>query len=163
MTCFAVCAAIRPKSIGGKGSTIYSPSRRSERKRRTISNAICVSSFSTRRTTSVQRARRTSPVRRSMVARMSFSWPYLARPAFCIACSIASSTSSRSIPFSRETASATNNNSGRKTEVSIFLLSNQKLHLISNIVYHHARANTLFLRLISFAPYYLLAYCQICF
>src|SRR3979490_693728 len=38
---------------------------------------------------------------------MSCSSPYLARPAFWMACSIASSTSSRSMPFSRATMSAT--------------------------------------------------------
>src|SRR5882672_5342312 len=38
---------------------------------------------------------------------MSCSRPYLARPAFWMACSIASSTSSRSMPFSRATMSAT--------------------------------------------------------
>ncbi len=80
---------------------------------------ICVSSFSTASTASVQRDRRTSPVLRSIVARMSFSWPYLARPAFWMACSIASSTSSRSIDFSRATASATRSSSGRVTAVSI--------------------------------------------
>ncbi len=64
---------------------------------RAMCQGIWVSSFSTVSTASVQRDRRTSPVLRSMVARMSFSWPYLARPAFWIACSMASRTSSRSI------------------------------------------------------------------
>src|SRR5438046_5320356 len=65
-----------------------------------------------------------SPVLRSIAARISCSWPYLERPAFWIACSIASSTSSRSIPFSRATASATCNNSRRGTTIlaSIFPL-----------------------------------------
>jgi hypothetical protein len=44
---------------------------------------------------------------------MSYSWPYFERPAFWIACSIASSTSSRSMPLSRATVSATCSNSGR--------------------------------------------------
>ena len=46
---------------------------------RAMWTGICVSSFSTTSTASVQRVSRTSPVLRSMVARMSFSWPYLAR------------------------------------------------------------------------------------
>jgi hypothetical protein len=53
-----------------------------------------------------------------MTARMSFSCPYLARPAFWMACSIASSTSSRSIIFSRATASATCSSSGRAMATS---------------------------------------------
>ena len=50
---------------------------------------------------------------RSISARMSYSWPYFERPAFWIACSIASSTSSRSMPLSRATVSATCSSSGR--------------------------------------------------
>src|SRR5579883_3047502 len=38
---------------------------------------------------------------------MSCSWPYFERPAFWMAISMASSTSSRSMPFSRATTSAT--------------------------------------------------------
>ena len=53
---------------------------------------------------------------------MSFSWPYLARPAFWMACSIASSTSSRSMFFSRATASATSSSSGRAMAVSMAVL-----------------------------------------
>src|SRR5882762_4349972 len=44
---------------------------------------------------------------------MSYSWPYFERPAFWTACSIASSTSSRSMPLSRATVSATCKSSGR--------------------------------------------------
>src|SRR5580692_7307661 len=104
MTCLAVCAAMRPKSIGGNGSTRCSPSWISGFSLRATLMGIWVSSFSITSTASSQRDSRTSPVLRSMVARMSFSWPYLARPAFCMACSIASSTSSRSMFFSRATA-----------------------------------------------------------
>ena len=89
---------------------------------RAMWTGIWVSSFSTVSTTSVQRDSRTSPVLRSIVARMSFSWPYLARPAFWMACSIASSTSSRSMFFSRATASATSSSSGRAMAVSMELI-----------------------------------------
>ena len=83
-------------------------------------SGIWVSSFSTGScsTTSVQRSSFTLPSLRSMKARMSFSCPYLARPAFWMACSIASSTSSRSIIFSRATASATCSSSGRAMATS---------------------------------------------
>src|SRR5262245_55146930 len=63
-----------------------------------------------------------SPVLRSMEARMSCSCPYLERPAFWIACSIASSTSSRSMPFSRATASATCRSSRRGTTMLASML-----------------------------------------
>ena len=119
ITCLAVCAAMRPKSIGGSGSTRYSPSLISGLNLRAMWTGIWVSSFSTVSTASVQRDRRTSPVLRSMVARMSFSCPYLARPAFWMACSMASSTSSRSMFFSRATASATSSSSGRAMAVSM--------------------------------------------
>src|ERR1700733_4379596 len=119
ITCLAVCAAMRPKSIGGSGSTRCSPSLISGLNFLAIWTGIWVSSFSTVSTASVQRERRTSPVLRSMVARMSFSCPYLARPAFWMACSMASNTSSRSMFFSRATASATRSNSGRAMAVSI--------------------------------------------
>ncbi len=119
MTCLAVCAAMRPKSIGGSGSTTNSPTDLSGNSLAASTLPIWVSSFSTVSTISVQRDRRTSPLLRSIVARMSFSWPYLARPAFWMACSIASSTSSRSMFFSRATASATSSSSGRAIAVSM--------------------------------------------
>src|SRR4051812_46432534 len=110
---------MRPKSIGGSGSTMNSPTLESGLNLRAIATGIWVSSFSTASTISVQRDRRTSPDLRSIVARMSFSCPYLARPAFWMACSMASRTSSRSMDFSRATASATRRSSGRAMAVSI--------------------------------------------
>src|SRR4051794_10573389 len=120
ITCLAVCAAMRPKSIGGSGSTMNSPAWMPGLNFWAMRSGICVASFSTGScsTTSVQRERRTSPDLRSMTARMSFSCPYLARPAFWMACSMASSTSSRSIIFSRATASATCSSSGRAMATS---------------------------------------------
>ena len=120
ITCLAVCAAMRPKSIGGSGSTMNSPAAMPGLILRAIRRGIWVSSFSTgsASTTSVHRDSRTSPLFLSMVARMSFSSPYFAFPAFPMACSMASSTSSRSIIFSRATASATSRSSGRATETS---------------------------------------------
>ncbi len=72
-----------------------------------LGEGICVASFSTGSATSRKRIRRISPFLRSISARMSYSWPYFERPAFWIACSIACSTSSRSMPLSRATVSAT--------------------------------------------------------
>ena len=46
-----------------------------------------------------------SPVLRSIAARMSCSWPYFERPAFWIACSMATSTSSRSMKWCFSAAS----------------------------------------------------------
>ena len=99
---------MRPKSIGGSGSTMKSP---------TLDVRLDLLRLRQRRAAS-PRSRRSPPPRGSAsggsrrscgrsAARMSFSCPYLERPAFWIACSIASSTSSRSMPFSRATASAT--------------------------------------------------------
>ncbi len=82
MTCFAVCAAMRPKSIGGSGSTTKSPTALSGNSFSPSWADIWVSSFSTASTISVQRESRTSPVLRSIVARMSFSWPYLGAAGF---------------------------------------------------------------------------------
>jgi len=82
MTCFAVCAAMRPKSIGGSGSVMKSPISASELRRFAAASGICVASFSTSSTTSRKRNRRISPLRRSISARMSYSWPYFERPAF---------------------------------------------------------------------------------
>jgi hypothetical protein len=98
MTCLAVWAAMRPKSIGGSGSTMNSPTFaiRLARAAR-CARVIWVASFSTGSRRPPVARQRDSPDLRSMVARMSCSWPYLARPAFWMACSIASSTSSRSI------------------------------------------------------------------
>ena len=94
MTCLAVWAGMRPKSMGGRGSTRWlanldvglelagdmergSGSRRSRR-------------FPP---TSVQRVRRTSPLLAGRWWRECPSrWPYLARPAFWMACSMASRT-----------------------------------------------------------------------
>src|SRR3954471_21924732 len=54
---------------------------------------------------------------------MSCSSPYLARPAFWMACSIASSTSSRSMLFSRATMSATCSISRRGISAVVAMLS----------------------------------------
>src|SRR3990172_7201851 len=62
-----------------------------------------------------------SPLSRLMRARMSCSWPYLRLPACWIACSIAWSTISRSIPFSRATMSATCKSSMRPAPASMFI------------------------------------------
>src|SRR5439155_2608215 len=86
------------------------------------SRAIWVASFSMVSTTSRKRNSRISPLRRSISARMSYSWPYFERPAFWTACSIASSTSSRSMPLSRATVSATCNSSGRAKVVVLSMV-----------------------------------------
>ena len=63
MTCFAVCAAMRPKSIGGSGSVMKSPISASALSRWPSASGIWVASFSTASTTSRKRSRRISPLR----------------------------------------------------------------------------------------------------
>ncbi len=71
ITCLAVWAAIRPKSIGGSGSSITLPTSSAGSMRLACAKVICEISSSTSSTTVVQRFSEISPVRRSMVARMS--------------------------------------------------------------------------------------------
>ncbi len=75
ITCLAVCAAIRPKSIGGSGSVMKSPTSASGFLSRASARLISVKWFSTSSTTSIARLIEISPVLRSMKARMSYSAP----------------------------------------------------------------------------------------
>src|SRR5713226_540814 len=65
---------------------------------------------------------------------MSCSRPYLARPAFWMACSIASSTSSRSMPFSRATMSATCSISRRGISAVVAMLCSSLAILVIHLM-----------------------------
>jgi len=119
MTCLAVWVAIRPKSMGGRTSEIRSPIRASGLRPKASDNRISVAGFSTSSTTSSNRNRPMLPVLRSISARISFSMPYFERAAFWIASSIASTTISASIAFSRATASAICNSSRRLAPTTV--------------------------------------------
>jgi len=75
MTCLAACVAMRPKSIGGSGSRITSPTSAAGLWFSASSSVISVASFSTLSTTERLRLSRVSPVLGSISAVMSFSWP----------------------------------------------------------------------------------------
>ncbi len=78
MTCLAVCAAMRPKSICGSGSVMKSPTCASGFLWRASLSLICVKwliSSASSSTTSMARLMLISPDLRSMKARMSYSAP----------------------------------------------------------------------------------------
>ena len=75
ITCFADCAAMRPKSIGGSGSTMSSPSSASGLIARASETVSSVNRFSGSSTTCRWRVSARSPVLRSISARMSYSAP----------------------------------------------------------------------------------------
>ena len=75
MTCLAVWAAMRPNSSVGSGSAMKSPGSASGFMARASARLISVKWFSTSSTTSRARDMRSSPVLRSISARMSYSAP----------------------------------------------------------------------------------------
>jgi len=75
ITCFAFCAATRPKSSGGRGSAMKSPTWAAGLRRRASSSEIWVASMVTASTTSSSRASLISPVLGSTSALISFSLP----------------------------------------------------------------------------------------
>ncbi len=75
ITCLAFCAATRPKSKGGRVSTISSPISASRLRRLASASVTCVASFSTCSTTVRTRVSLVSPVLGLISQRMSFSAP----------------------------------------------------------------------------------------
>ena len=75
ITCLAVWAAMRPKSIAGRGSVMKSPTSAAGFFSRASASGISVKWFSISSTTSSARLMEISPVVRSMKARMSYSAP----------------------------------------------------------------------------------------